>query len=31
MHEGVHGLRCWRKSNRDLAAHALYRLSGRLR
>lgn len=30
MHEGVHGLRCWRKSNRDLAVHAFYRLSGRL-
>jgi 2,4-dienoyl-CoA reductase-like NADH-dependent reductase (Old Yellow Enzyme family) len=30
MHEGVHGLKCWRKSNRDLAIHALYRLTGRV-
>lgn len=30
MHEGVHGLRCWRKSNRLLATHAFYRLTGRL-
>jgi len=30
MHEGVNGLRCWRKSNRDLATHAYYRLSGKL-
>jgi 2,4-dienoyl-CoA reductase-like NADH-dependent reductase (Old Yellow Enzyme family) len=30
MHEGVHGLRCWRKSNRLLAKHAWYRLTGRL-
>jgi 2,4-dienoyl-CoA reductase-like NADH-dependent reductase (Old Yellow Enzyme family) len=30
MHEGVHELRCWRKSNRDLAAHAWHRLSGGL-
>jgi 2,4-dienoyl-CoA reductase-like NADH-dependent reductase (Old Yellow Enzyme family) len=30
MHEGVHGLKCWRKSNRDLATHAFYRLTGRL-
>ncbi|MGH2974681.1 MAG: NADH:flavin oxidoreductase [Solirubrobacterales bacterium] len=30
MHEGTHALRCWRKSKRLLAAHAVYRLSGRL-
>jgi 2,4-dienoyl-CoA reductase-like NADH-dependent reductase (Old Yellow Enzyme family) len=30
MHEGIHSLRCWRKSNRDLAMHAVYRLTGRL-
>ena len=30
MHEGVHGLKCWRTSNRDLAVHALYRLAGRV-
>jgi 2,4-dienoyl-CoA reductase-like NADH-dependent reductase (Old Yellow Enzyme family) len=30
MHEGVHPLRCWRKSKRLLAAHAVHRLSGRL-
>lgn len=30
MHEGTHGLKCWRESNRDLAAHAWYRLTGKL-
>jgi 2,4-dienoyl-CoA reductase-like NADH-dependent reductase (Old Yellow Enzyme family) len=30
MHEGVHGLKCWRLSNRDLAVHAAYRLTGRV-
>jgi 2,4-dienoyl-CoA reductase-like NADH-dependent reductase (Old Yellow Enzyme family) len=30
MHEGVHGLRCWRTSKRVLAAHAWHRLTGRL-
>ncbi|MGH2966638.1 MAG: NADH:flavin oxidoreductase [Solirubrobacterales bacterium] len=30
MHEGVHALRCWRKSKRLLAKHTLHRLSGRL-
>jgi 2,4-dienoyl-CoA reductase-like NADH-dependent reductase (Old Yellow Enzyme family) len=29
MHEGTHGLKCWRKSNRDLAYHALLRLAGK--
>jgi 2,4-dienoyl-CoA reductase-like NADH-dependent reductase (Old Yellow Enzyme family) len=28
-HEGTHGLKCWRKSNRDLATHAVLRLAGR--
>lgn len=31
MHEGVHPLRCWRTSNRALAAHAFYRLTGQLK
>jgi 2,4-dienoyl-CoA reductase-like NADH-dependent reductase (Old Yellow Enzyme family) len=31
MHEGVHPLRCWRKSKKDLALHAAHRLTGRLR
>jgi hypothetical protein len=31
MHEGAHGLKCWRKCNRDLAHHAMLRLAGRLR
>ena len=30
MHEGVHGLRCWRTPKRRLVQHAWYRLSGRL-
>jgi 2,4-dienoyl-CoA reductase-like NADH-dependent reductase (Old Yellow Enzyme family) len=30
MHEGIHPLRCWRQTNRDLARHAWYRLSGKL-
>jgi 2,4-dienoyl-CoA reductase-like NADH-dependent reductase (Old Yellow Enzyme family) len=30
QHEGVHPLRCWRTSVRDLAVHARYRLAGRL-
>lgn len=30
MHEGLHGLRCWRASKADLAAHAWHRLTGRL-
>jgi 2,4-dienoyl-CoA reductase-like NADH-dependent reductase (Old Yellow Enzyme family) len=29
-HEGTHGLKCWRKSKRDLAEHAWLRLSGRM-
>jgi 2,4-dienoyl-CoA reductase-like NADH-dependent reductase (Old Yellow Enzyme family) len=28
-HEGTHGLKCWRKSNRDLAYHAFLRLAGK--
>jgi 2,4-dienoyl-CoA reductase-like NADH-dependent reductase (Old Yellow Enzyme family) len=30
-HEGVHGLKCWRVHKRDLAVHALYRFTGRLK
>jgi 2,4-dienoyl-CoA reductase-like NADH-dependent reductase (Old Yellow Enzyme family) len=30
MHEGLHPLKCWRNSNRDLLEHALYRLAGKL-
>ena len=30
MHEGTHGLKCWRKSNRDLLVHAAYRVAGRV-
>ena len=30
QHEGVHPLRCWRTSTKDLALHAWYRLSGKL-
>lgn len=30
MHEGVHSLRCWRQSNRDLLKHAYYRFTGQL-
>jgi 2,4-dienoyl-CoA reductase-like NADH-dependent reductase (Old Yellow Enzyme family) len=29
MHEGTHGLKCWRERNRDLAWHAVLRLAGR--
>ena len=29
-HEGTHGLKCWRLSNRDLAAHAWLRFTGQL-
>jgi 2,4-dienoyl-CoA reductase-like NADH-dependent reductase (Old Yellow Enzyme family) len=28
-HEGTHGLKCWRKTNRDLLEHAVLRLAGR--
>jgi 2,4-dienoyl-CoA reductase-like NADH-dependent reductase (Old Yellow Enzyme family) len=31
MHEGHHGLRCWRTPRRRLLEHALYRLRGGLR
>jgi len=31
MHDGFHPLRCWRTSNRVLALHAAYRVTGRLR
>jgi 2,4-dienoyl-CoA reductase-like NADH-dependent reductase (Old Yellow Enzyme family) len=30
LHEGVHPLRCWRTTTRDLLVHAAYRFSGRL-
>jgi 2,4-dienoyl-CoA reductase-like NADH-dependent reductase (Old Yellow Enzyme family) len=30
QHEGVHSLRCWRKTNRDLFVHAYYRFAGKL-
>jgi 2,4-dienoyl-CoA reductase-like NADH-dependent reductase (Old Yellow Enzyme family) len=30
QHEGVHSLRCWRKTNRDLAIHAYHRFTGKL-
>jgi 2,4-dienoyl-CoA reductase-like NADH-dependent reductase (Old Yellow Enzyme family) len=29
-HEGTHGLKCWRQSNRDLATHAWLRATGKL-
>jgi len=29
-HEGTHGLKCWRLSNRDLAEHAWLRFTGQL-
>jgi len=29
-HEGTHGLKCWRQSNRDLAIHAWLRATGKL-
>lgn len=29
-HEGTHGLKCWRNSNRDLATHAWLRVTGRV-
>lgn len=31
MHAGLHPLKCWRDSNRDLVRHAWYRMTGRLR
>jgi 2,4-dienoyl-CoA reductase-like NADH-dependent reductase (Old Yellow Enzyme family) len=31
MHEGVHPLKCWRDSSRDLLVHALYRVTGQLK
>ena len=30
QHEGIHSLRCWRKTNRDLFVHAYYRFTGKL-
>jgi 2,4-dienoyl-CoA reductase-like NADH-dependent reductase (Old Yellow Enzyme family) len=30
-HEGIHGLKCWRIHKRDLAVHAAYRFTGRLK
>ncbi len=29
-HSGLHGLQCWRKTNKDLLAHAWYRFTGQL-
>jgi len=30
MHEGLHSLKCWRTSNRDLLNHAWHRVAGKL-
>jgi 2,4-dienoyl-CoA reductase-like NADH-dependent reductase (Old Yellow Enzyme family) len=31
LHEGIHPIKCWRRSNLDLLKHAWYRFTGRLK